>query len=91
MVIIPETNIAVIDFLGGDKTVMVANVLIVLGDLRLDVVKLLIQRAGFFGFAFCPVGFHVPQRKGHFSLATETGLGSINGDTAHDWCLTVFH
>ena len=91
VVIIPETDIAVIDFLSCDKTVMVANVLIVFGNLSLDVVKLLIESTGFFGFTFCPVGLDVPQSKGHFFFTAETCLGSIDGDTAHNRCLTVFH
>ena len=70
---------------------MVANVLIMLGNLGLDIIKFLIESAGFFGFTFCPVGFDVPQRKGHFFLTTETCLGSVNGDTTHYRCLTVFY
>ena len=57
VIIILKTDIVVIDFLGGDKTVMIANVLILFCNLRLDVVKLLVQRTGFFGFAFCPLAF----------------------------------
>lgn len=60
MIIIPKTDIAVVDFLGGDKTVMVANVLIVLRYLRLDVVKLLVQRTRLLGLTFRTVGFYVP-------------------------------
>ena len=61
---------------------MVADVLVVPGDLRLDIVKLLIECTGLLGLAFGPVGFDVPQSEGHFFLTTETGLGSIDGDTA---------
>ena len=51
---------------------MVADVLVVPGDLRLDIVKLLIECTGLLGLAFGPVGFDVPQSEGHFFLTTET-------------------
>lgn len=70
---------------------MVADVLVVPGDLRLDIVKLLIECTGLLGLAFGPVGFDVPQSEGHFFLTAETGLGSIDGDTAHNRCLSVFY
>ena len=91
MTFFSEADIAVIDFLGCNKTVVVADVLVVPGDLRLDIVKLLIECTGLLGLAFGPVGFDVPQSEGHFFLTTETGLGSIDGDTAHNRCLSVFY
>ena len=60
MAFLCETCIAVIYFLGRNKTVMVADVLIVLRYLRLDVVKFLIQCACLFGLAFRTVGFYIP-------------------------------
>ena len=91
MIVLTKTDVTVIDLLSRDKTVMVANILIVLGNLGLDIIKFLIESTGFFGFTFCPVGFDVPQRKGYFFLTTETCLGSIDGDTPHNRCLTVFY
>lgn len=43
MAFLCKADIAVIDFLGCNKTVVVADVLVVPGDLRLDIVKLLIE------------------------------------------------
>ena len=91
MTFLSEADIAVIDFLGRDKTVVVTNVLVGLGDLSFDIVKLLIECTGFFGFTFGPVGFDVPQSEGHFFLTTETCLGSIDGDAAHNRCLTILY
>ena len=70
---------------------MVADVLVVPGDLRLDIVKLLIECTGLLGLAFGPVGFDVPPKRGTLLSSTETGLGSIDGDTAHNRCLSVFY
>ena len=90
VIVFTKTNVTVIDFLGCNETIMVANILIVLGNLRLDIIKFLIKSRGFFGFTFCPVDFNIAQRKGYFFLTTETCPSSIDGDMPHNRCLIVF-
>lgn len=84
MDVLAKAVVTVIDLLGCRERIMIREVLVVLADLRLDVLQLLVQPSCLLGFAFGTVAPGIPKRKGDITFAAETHCCSVDGYTSHD-------
>jgi hypothetical protein len=66
-------------------------VLVVLDDLRLDVVEVTVQVKRLPTSTLGTVALRVPQRQWDTALTTELALCSVDGDSAHHWHNTVLY
>jgi hypothetical protein len=84
LITVPESQPGIPDLLGRDVRIPVADTLVLLADVGLDVLQFLVDPLGYDTLTRCSVGFGVPQfgRNRHF--ATELRDGPINGDASHD-------
>jgi len=69
---------------------MVAETLVLLADIGLDVLQLFIETLGFKTSAGGFVGFGIPKAGTNGEFAAELRHRAIDGDTAHNGNLTVF-
>ena len=61
LITVPETQPCVLDFLGSDIRIPVADTLVLLADIGLDILQFLIDALGHDALTGCFVGFGVPQ------------------------------
>ena len=89
LISVSESQPGIPDLLGRDVRIPVADTLVLLADVGLDVLQFLVDPLGYDALTRCFVGFGVPQfgRDRHF--ATELRDGSVDGDASHDGCFAV--
>ena len=91
MDVLAKAVVTVIDLLRAHKRVMVREILVVLADLRLDILQFLVQPPCLLGFAFGAVALGIPKRKGNITLAAETRRRPVDGNTPHDGDTAIFN
>ena len=90
VVLAAKPLIGVAHHLCRDECLTIGKSLIVLDDLRLDVVKREIGCDGFLALAFRPVASHIPQLPRDGALAAELCHRAVDCNTSHDGDDTVF-
>ena len=88
--VIAHTEEGVANLFGRDIRITVAETLVLLADIGLDVLQLFIETLGFKTSAGGFVGFGIPKAGTNGEFAAELRHRAIDGDTAHNGNLTVF-
>ena len=90
VVLAAQPLIGIAHHLCRDERLTVGKPLVVLDDLRLDVVEREIGGDGFLALAFSPVALHVPKFLRNGALAAELCHRAVDCNTSHDGDDTVF-
>ena len=90
VVLAAQPLIGVAHHLRRDERLTVGKTLIVLDDLRLDVVEREVGGDGFPALAFRPVAFHIPQLLWDGALAAELSHRAVDCNPSHDGDDAVF-
>ena len=89
LISLPESQPGIPDLLGRDVRIPVADTLVLLADVSLDVLQFLVDPLGYDALTRCLVGFGIPQFGRDRQFATELRDGSVDGDAPHDGCFAV--
>ena len=88
--IITHTQEGIADLFGSDIRIPVAETLILLADIGLDVLQLFVDALGFETLTGSLVSLGIPERRPNGELTTELRHRTVDGDTTHDGNLTRF-